>query len=148
MQDELQGQIQVSSANCDHKMLTPAFQKIPTCDAFIGLFQDVESQIQQKKVELEESKIFKQHQEEYEQIKKMITKYPKRSETRAAILKVKAEIASLQQEGHRLDQTIEVCCMNCCTGCRQKAPTIPCACMQYVQTGCHLQHASQSIHAC
>lgn len=70
--------------------------------------QVVQGEIQQKKEELEESKLRKQHQEEYEQLKKLIMNYPKRSETEAAIQKTRSEIAELQRESRKLDQTIEV----------------------------------------
>lgn len=71
--------------------------------------QAVEDQIQQKKIELQESKIHKQHQQEYEQIKGMIATYPKRSGSRAAIDKVAADIVCLQQESQCLDSSLAVC---------------------------------------
>lgn len=70
--------------------------------------QVVEGEIQQKKEELEESKLRKQHLEEYEQLKKLIMCYPKRSETEASIKKITSDISDLQRESRRLDQTIEV----------------------------------------
>ena len=41
--------------------------------------------------------------------------YPKRSETQAAIEKIKAEISDLQRESQKLDQTVEV--RNCAPHC-------------------------------
>eukprot|EP00892_Ulva_mutabilis_P006924 jgi/Ulvmu1/4603/UM002_0332.1 len=73
-----------------------------------GQIQVVEGEIQQKKEELEESKVRKQHLEEYEQLKKSIMCYPKQSETQAAIEKIQAEIAELHREGRKLDQTVEL----------------------------------------
>ena len=70
--------------------------------------QAVEDQIHQTKIELQESKVHKQHQEEYERIKGMINMYPKRSESRAAIDKVAADIVCLQQESQRLDSSLAV----------------------------------------
>jgi hypothetical protein len=81
--------------------------------------QAVEDQIEQKKIELQESKIQKQHQEEYEQLKGMIATFPKRSESRAAIDKVAADIVCLEQESQRLDSSLAVCnhasiALTCC----------------------------------
>lgn len=75
---------------------------------FLPCSQVVEGEIQQKKEELEESKLRKQHLEEYEQLKKLIMCYPKRSETEASIQKITSDISDLQRESRRLDQTIEV----------------------------------------
>jgi hypothetical protein len=72
------------------------------------IVQAVEEQIEQKKIELQESKIQKQQQQEYEQLKAMITTFPKRSESRAAIDKVAADIACLEQESQRLDSLFAV----------------------------------------
>lgn len=72
------------------------------------LVQQVEEEIEAKKVELQESKVYKQNQEEYEQIKGMITTFPKKSESRAAIAKVAADIAALEQESQRLDNSLAV----------------------------------------
>ena len=103
-QDDLQGQIRVSYQLLQlsvHMMSSSIFQSSE-------IVQGVEDQIQQKKIELQESKVHKQHQEEYELLKGMINMYPKRSESRRAIDKVEADIVCLQQESQRLDRTLAV----------------------------------------
>lgn len=75
-------------------------------DELQGQIKQVEEEIEAKKVELQESKVYKQNQEEYEQIKRMITTFPKKSESRAAIAKVAADIAALEQESQRLDNSV------------------------------------------
>jgi hypothetical protein len=68
----------------------------------------VEAQIFASQAELESSKVYKQHQEEYEIMKEGIMKLPSRAETEQEIAKVLAETESLKHESARVDKEIEV----------------------------------------
>ena len=70
--------------------------------------QAVEAQITASQKELEESKLYRQHQEECEVIKESIMKLPPRSETEAEIAQVLAETEELKRESAQLDADIEV----------------------------------------
>ena len=70
--------------------------------------QKVEAEITASQQALEESKVFKQQQEEYELLKRKVMEFPPRAETEAEIAKVKADTEELRREGLLLDRDLEV----------------------------------------
>jgi hypothetical protein len=85
------------SSERTHKGMPPVFLQI------------VEAQIAASQNELEASKIYKQHQEEYEVIKSSLMQLPPRSQTEKEIEKVLAETEELKKESMQLDRDIAVC---------------------------------------
>ena len=81
------------------------------CSWRLVCMQLVEAQIVESQEELERSKIYKQHQEEYEVLKAGVVQLPPRAETEAAIAKVMADTEDLRKESAQLDRDIAVRCL-------------------------------------
>lgn len=67
-----------------------------------------QSDIEDSKKQLEESKIERQHKEECEAIRKLIAMQPPRSETQKTITELEQEIASLELENTASSRTLEL----------------------------------------
>ena len=74
----------------------------------IQFVQSVEEQIAKSQEDLERSKIYKQHQEEYELLKASIVQLPSRAKSEEAIAKVQADTEDLRRESAQLDRDIAV----------------------------------------
>jgi hypothetical protein len=70
--------------------------------------QAVNQGIEERKKALEDSKVYKQQQEEYEQLTRLIMQHPKQSKTKEEIAAVEAEILDLKRESDILDAALEV----------------------------------------
>lgn len=69
--------------------------------------QQAKQDIETKKRELQEARIVRQHNEEYETIRVLISEEMPRAKTQEQIQAIEQEISSIQAEGLKTEQTIE-----------------------------------------
>jgi hypothetical protein len=64
--------------------------------------------IEARKLELEEARVFRQHNEEYEVLRQVLVQQPRRAATQAAIDVVNADIERITVEGKRTAALMQV----------------------------------------